>query len=429
MKIAVVGLGYVGLAVLANLLENGYEVIGFDTDSYKVAALNDGKILISEPKIEKVLQKYLEHVTFTTRPSELTKASIIYICVNTPEKPDWSVELKYFNEAKDSVLKYSDHETLVIIKSTIPVGTSRKMQHEIDVKRPTGRIRVVFSPEFLRQGYALDDVRNPSRLVFGGEFDEALKIKLSTINPVNQNKIIFTDYESAELSKYSSNNFLALKISYINEISMLANKVGANVDDIKKIMALDPRISDGCLNAGVGFGGGCFVKDTKALYQQAKALGVDAKIIKASIDRNTEQNRILLTKLDEIYKGFKKIKNESILIVGLSFKGNCGDVRGSIAIDNLRVMERQCNNISLYDPLVNKETLKSLDHKIFTSLEEAINNNKIILIFTERTEINKLDDELFEKKIVLDGRGILEQSKIKECAYYYSPILGEIKKR
>ena len=428
MKIAVVGLGYVGLAVLANLVEEGHDVLGVDNDSYRIAMLENGKLPINEPSIEKIINKNKDKITYQTRLFDVTSCEVVFVCVGTPEGEEWATDMRAFNEVRRDLIKYVGHNTIIIVKSTVPVGTCKTFQYLIDKNRPTGNIKVVFSPEFLRQGHAYEDVKKPSRIVFGmDKKDENLISILESMFCGGTNKIVYTDYNSAELAKYSSNAFLALKITYMNEISGLANKTHANMNDVKEIMSLDKRINPDYLNAGIGFGGGCFVKDTKSLVAQLKAHELNPRITKALVDKNNEQNKLFLTMLER--KDLKALKNKKILFVGVSFKVDSADMRNSIALANLKTLERSAKNISLYDPIVDKNELDKLHHKIYESLDEAIEENDVILIYNEIKDLNKLDDEYFENKYVFDGRNVLEQSKIKETKFYFSPALGEIKKR
>ena len=424
MKIAVVGLGYVGLATMAYFLNEGHEVTGIDIDSYKMTVLNSGKLPIKEPGILKIFEERKKKIKFSSSYSDLSSNSFVFVCVGTPEGKNGMPDMTHFDNAMNSIMANAEYESIIIIKSTVPIGTSRHWSELIEKKRSKSHVKIVFSPEFLRQGFALKDVTKPSRVVFGIKDDES-NSKIERLYKNITSKKIFTDYETAELAKYASNNFLALKISYINEISNIANVFGADTQTVKEIMTLDPRIADGCLESGIGFGGGCFVKDSKALLAQAKQKGINANIIKSSIDRNEEQNNILIKKLYGIKNSYKM----SIAFVGLTFKKETSDLRGSIAINNLKSLDNKYTKISLYEPNISVSDLNKYGHKVYESIADLVNDNDVIMIYNERKELNDIPPSYFRNKIVLDGRNVLTKEIAMECKYYFSPKLGEIKKK
>ena len=423
MKIGVIGLGYVGLGVVSSFLTFKHDVTAIDIDEEKIKHLKNGILPISEPHILEVLNENKDRVIYSHDYSLLKGCEAVFVCVNTPENKDWSVNLDAINKCVDDVLNNVDKGTLIIIKSTVLVGYTSMVAK----KAKEAGMYVVFMPEFLRQGHAYQDSINPSRIVIGVEDDKALEIVNKLYSSFDCPKVV-TNFASAELAKYASNNFLATKISFINQIANFSNVVGANIQDVKDIMELDPRIGKGSLNPGVGFGGGCFVKDTKALYKQSEDLGSPITIVKETINQNEKQKYILLNELSNSFNGLEYLKDNKILIVGVSFKANSADLRNSIALDNIKVLERFTDKFALYDPLLGKEDKKRLPYKFEDNLENAIKLYDILLIFTEREEINDLSQDLFKDKIVLDGRNVLSDERALKCKHYFSIGRGDLKK-
>ncbi len=419
MKIGVIGLGYVGLATLASLLNHGHEVVGYDIDKDKISMLSNGKDPLGEPRIMSVIKKYKKNVIFTDKPEELRKLEVIFICVNTPEGENGQADLTALNEVIDQAVIHASIDTLFIIKSTVPVGTTRKIYEYVTEKRPIAAFKVAFSPEFLRQGSAYSDANWPNRLVFGIQDHEGEDV-INALYKDYKTPIIFANYETAELAKYASNNFLATKISFINEIANIASATGADIVEIKEILNYDDRMGKGYMDAGVGYGGGCLVKDTKALINQADSLNVQVPLLKAAFEQNEIQKYALLNALKQLFPNPKRLKEQKVLIVGYSFKGNSGDLRNSIALANVSEIKSLVKEVSLYDPLVSQTDSSMLGYPIETSLIDGIKKATIVMIFTERYEINDLPNDIFDKKMVLDGRNILETDKANHCAYYYS---------
>ena len=421
MEISVIGLGYVGLGVASSFLSLGHRVIALDKDEEKINLLRKETLPINEPEILDVLIKNRWKIVYTSDYREINNSKVIFVCINTPDNPDWSVNTSMIDEGIKSVIEHASKDSLIIIKSTVPVGYTSSVKELIEDKG----LEVAFVPEFLRQGFAYHDSMNPTRLVFGVESEKARKIIEELYKPFNVKKV-FTNFASAELAKYASNNFLATKITFINQVANFANAVGADINDVRDIMELDPRIGKGSLNPGVGFGGGCFVKDTKALYHQSNEKGRPITISKEVIDENERQKYILLNALSDLYNGLENLKDTKILFVGISFKGNSSDLRNSIAVDNLRVLSRFTNNIEIYDKDIKSDVL---GFKVSGDLEKLVAKNDVIMIFTEKNEINDIPNSLFKNKIVLDGRNVVEKSKICDMCYYFSIGRGTIDKR
>ena len=421
MKISVIGLGYVGLGVVVTFLKLGHEVNAIDIDEARINRLKSGELYFNEPGVLDVLKDNSRNVSYNTNYSKITISDITFLCINTPENKDWSVDTSMLDNCINSLKGKLKRDSILVIKSTVPVGYTKNIQAQLN------DVHVAFIPEFLRQGHIYEDSLNPSRIVIGVE-DDTTKVILKKLYSSFTCPVIFTNFASAELSKYASNNFLATKISFINQVANFANEVGANIEDVRDIMELDPRIGKGSLNPGVGFGGGCFVKDTKALYKQSLEANQPMTILKEVIEQNEHQKYILLNELSNLFSGLEYLKNNKILFVGISFKADSSDLRNSIALDNLRVLSRFTNNIYLYDKEVSKESKQKMDYTFVENLEEGVKLCDILLIFVEKKEINDLENSLFDDKIVLDGRNVLTTEKIKKCKYYYSIGKGNFKK-
>ena len=423
MQISVIGMGYVGLGVASSFLSFGHKINAIDIDEEKIKKLKENKLSINEPHVLDVLVKYKDNISYSTSYEGIKDSQVIFVCINTPENKDWSVDTSMIDECIERLSDFIEKDTLVIIKSTVPVGYTKSVSEKLQ----KNGVFLAFIPEFLRQGHVYEDSMKPSRIVFGVEDEKAKKIIDQLYQPFTCPRV-YTNFASAELAKYASNNYLAMKISFINQVANFSNEVGANIEDVRDIMELDPRIGKGSLNPGVGFGGGCLVKDTKALYKQSEEAGTPITISKEVIDQNEKQKYILLNELSNLFNGLEYLKDNKILVIGVSFKADSSDLRNSITLDNLKVLSRFTNNFVLYDPELSKESKEKLGYAFEDNLEIGIKHSDILLIFVERREINNLDDSLFEGKIVLDGRNVLKAEKINKCQYYYSIGKGNFKK-
>ena len=414
MKISVIGLGYVGLSTMISLLKKGYEVNGVDISLKKIDLLKNNLSPIPEPGVEEIFRYNCE---YSNDYSLIKGSDIIFVCVDTPTDENYVSNLTNLNDAVDSTCKHLKHSAIIVIKSTIPVGTTRNISNNYKVLHPELDARFAFNPEFLAQGTAVKNAVNPNRILLGVE-DEHSKQTLETVFSDFHCPIITTDLETAELAKYVCNSFLATKISFINEMANFADATGANIDDIKKVMELDPRIGNVFLNPGIGYGGGCFIKDTRSLIKQGQNHNVTLNVVKGTDETNNKQKNTLLKRFYNYLGTFAHLREQDILMVGFAFKPNTGDLRGSIALDNLKYLREYQPRIHVYDPLIDRNN-PSLQDLIFEDdLKLAVNKCKYILIYSEKTEALLLDSKDYKNKIIFDGRNLLTRHLVKDAKHY-----------
>ena len=430
MNIVVSGTGYVGLITAVCLAELGNKVTCVDINQEKINMLKSGKAPILENGLEELMKKNKEKLIYTSNPKLAYKnADIIFIGVGTPEKKDGSANLKYVYEVSNDIAENIEKDTIVVIKSTVPIGTNKKIENIINKNaRNNVKVEVVSNPEFLSQGTAIKDTLYAKRIVIGVNSKKAEKVMKELYKDTNI-PIIITNRESAEMIKYASNNFLALKLSYINEIANLCEKVGANIDDVTKGMGFDERIGNQFIKAGIGYGGSCFPKDTKALNWCANFYDYDLKTIKAAIEVNLTQKIKLIKKARKYYENFE---NCNVAILGLTFKPNTDDLREAPSLDNIQILLEDGANIKVFDP-VGEKVYKNINFEKITycnSIEDTLNGTDICFIFTEWNCIKNMNIQLFErnmkKPIILDGRNCFDIEKIKQYKVIYESIGREI---
>lgn len=414
MKISVIGLGYVGLSTMLSFLKKGHEVNGIDTSSYKIELLNSKVSPIPEPGIEAIF-KY--DVEFSTKYSLISDSDIIFVCVDTPTDENYISDLTNLNNSIESTKDYLKHGAIIVIKSTIPVGTTRNISNTYKILHPSLNAKFAFNPEFLSQGTAVKNANEPNRILIGSEDSETKEILESLFKPFSC-PIISTDFETAELAKYVCNSFLATKISFINEMANFADVTGANIDDIKKVMSLDPRIGDIFLNPGIGYGGGCFVKDTRSLIKQGENKNLKMRVVKSVDDTNNSQKNVLLKRFYNYLGDFKGLREQHILLIGFAFKPNTGDLRGSIALENIKHLREYQPYIHVFDPLIDQLNPEVRDLIFETNLVDAVNKCKYILIYSEKTEALLLDAEDYRGKVIFDGRNLLNKHLVKNAKHY-----------
>ena len=349
MKVAVIGMGYVGLVTAISLAEVGNEIIAIEKNSIKLEKLKLGISPIYEPNIQEYLKKHKENIKFESNYEKLNEeVKVIFICVGTPENKDGTADTRSVYEAINEIINNNvlAKDIIIVIKSTVPIGTNKDIEKLI--KNKTNKnIKIVSNPEFLSQGTAIDDAINPQRIVLGTDSKEAIKI-LKLVYKKNNRKYVITDSNTAELIKYACNSFLALKISYMNELANICELINGNIKDLEKGMGTDKRIGKYFLKSGVGYGGSCFTKDTKALVKLAEREGYEIKTLEAAILVNKNQRIKLIEKAKKYYKNFN---NLNIAILGTSFKPNTDDIRESAAIDNINILLNEKANIKVYDPV------------------------------------------------------------------------------
>ena len=426
MKIIVAGTGYVGLVTGACLSEVGHSVTCLDIDEKKVEIMKKGISPIYEPGLEELLKKNfnLGRLNFTTDYKLAYKdADVVFIGVGTPEREDGSANLDYVFNVCNQIAKNITRDCLVVVKSTVPIGTNDKVEEYLRENLVNDvNIEVASNPEFLAQGTAVKDTLCGSRIVIGVESEKAKNILREIYNPFNQ-PIVATNRRSAEMIKYSSNDFLALKISFMNEMANVCEIVGANIEDVAKGMSYDKRIGDKFLSAGIGYGGSCFPKDTKALHWLANDNGYEIKTIKAAIEVNENQKFKLFRRAKE---RFGSLKGKKVTILGLTFKPGTDDLREAPSIPNVRRLLDEGAKIIAYDP-VGIENFKKIYPKEIeytTNPYEAIKDSDIVFIFTEWKEIREISLEYYKNMmktpIIFDGRNCynLDKAEKLEIEYY-----------
>lgn len=426
MKIAVAGTGYVGLVAGVCFAEKGHNVICVDVDEKKVEMMKNGNSPIYEENLEELMVKnYNEgRLDYTTDYKNAYKdADAIFIGVGTPEQEDGSANLSYVATVSRQIAENVEKDCLVVVKSTVPIGTNDKVEQFIkDSLVHDVKIEVASNPEFLAQGHAVRDTLEAKRIVIGTESKEAEKKLMEIYEPFNL-PIVSVNRRSAEMIKYASNDFLALKISYMNDIANLCELVGADIEDVAKGMSYDPRIGASFLHAGIGYGGSCFPKDTKALKYIAKQHGYRLRTVEAAVDVNEEQKTKLFKKASERLITFNGLK---VAVLGLTFKAGTDDLREAPSISNIELLLKAGANIYAYDPVGMENTKKKFRTQInyVDNIEDALKDANVCFVFTEWDEIKLIKPEMYKKlmktALVYDGRNIynLEEMKKAKIEYY-----------
>lgn len=425
MNIAIVGTGYVGLVTGVGLAEIGHNVTCIDVVETKIMKLKLGISPIYEPGIESLILKNMAEgrLDFTTSFAEGAKqADVIYLAVGTPTGSDGEIEMKYFNQAAVEMASVISRPTIVVIKSTVPVGTNEALQHLMD-EQAAFEVSVVSNPEFLREGMAIHDLFHGDRIVIGTTDKKAMNIMMDVNQPFRI-PIVPTTPKSAELIKYASNAFLATKISFINEIANLCELVGADVQEVSLGMGLDKRIGAKFLQAGIGYGGSCFPKDTLGLLQIAHEYGMTFPLLEEVIQANAEQQRVLVSKL---LGRMEIIRGRKIAILGIAFKPNTDDVREAPALKIMEELVSHGAKVYAYDPVVKADSLDlPRDVVVANSIQEALTDADAALIVTEWSEIKAIQAEDFKKWMkqayVFDGRNCLDSDAMLSLNVYYEAI-------
>lgn len=427
MNITVVGTGYVGLVTGVSLAEVGHTVTCLDIDEEKIKLLEQGVSPIYELGLSEMLQRNLKEkkITFTTdKLKAYQNATIIYIAVGTPENEDGSANLMYIENAAKDIAEYVTNDVIVVTKSTVPVGTNGKIQ-EIILSNicSTAKVSIASNPEFLREGSAVNDAFCGDRVVIGTECEETFAV-LESVNKPFGIPIYRTDIKSAEMIKYASNAFLATKISFINEISNICELLGANIEDVAEGMGMDKRIGNQFLKAGIGYGGSCFPKDTKALIQIAGNVNYDFKLLKGVVNVNKKQQRLLMDKLNAIYPS---LKNRKIAVLGLTFKPGTDDMREAPSILVTEALVEQEAEVVAFDPVALEKAKSFLHGKVqyAETIEKAVADSDAVLILTEWEAIKNMDLGIFTTMkfpIVLDGRNCFSLDAVKKYEINYHSI-------
>ena len=430
MKIAVVGTGYVGLVTGTCFAETGNKVTCVDIDASKVERLAGGEITIYEPGLEKLFLRNLGEgrLQFTTNLAEgIEGASIIFLALPTPPGADGHADLKYILKVADDLGYLLKGYTVIVDKSTVPVGTAAKVRAAI-AKNYTGEFDVVSNPEFLREGVAVDDFMKPDRVVIGASSDRAKKLMGDLFAPfVRQgNPVIYMDEASAELTKYAANSFLATKISFMNEIAQLCERMGADVDMVRKGIGSDDRIGKRFLFSGIGYGGSCFPKDVQALIQSSAAQGYDFKILNAVERVNEKQKLHLVDVMEKHFDG--NLHGKHFALWGLAFKPNTDDIREAPALTLIKALLDKGATITAFDPEAVGHVKQTLGDTIGYAANQyaALENANALIIATEWSVFRTPDFEEIEKKLpaklIFDGRNLFELEAMKALGFTYYSI-------
>ncbi len=412
------------------MADRGHFVTCVDINEQKVATMNAGKSPIFEPGIEELMVRNMDRLHFTTEYNTAYKdAEVIFIGVGTPEKKDGSANLSYVYEVAVQIAQSIERSCVVVVKSTVPIGTNDKIEQLIrsNLKNDV-TVHVVSNPEFLAQGSAVKDTLHASRIVIGVEDSYAAEV-LREVYKSYECPLVITNRKSAEMIKYASNDFLALKISFINEIANLCEVIGANIEDVAIGMGYDSRIGNKFLNAGIGYGGSCFPKDTKALHWLASFHDYELKTVKAAIDVNENQKLKLIKKSR---KYFDSLKGLDIAVLGLTFKPGTDDLREAPTLVNIPFMLEEGANVKAWDPVGvdNFKKLYPVGVNYCDSIFETLRDTDICFIFTEWDDVKKLNltyySDLMRTPIVLDGRNCYELQKARETRIIYDSIGREV---
>jgi len=434
MKVTFLGTGYVGLVSGACLAEIGHEVICADIDKKKIAILKKGGIPIYEIGLEEIVVRNVKEgrLSFT---SDLKKAiqesEVVFMAVGTPEdKVTGQADLQYVFSVAETFGKHLNGYKLFVDKSTVPVGTAEKVE-EIIKKASGGKhaFEVVSNPEFLREGAAVKDFLNPDRVVVGVKSDKAKKMMEQIYRPIGRNgrPVMFTDVRSAEIIKYAANAFLAMKITFINEVANFCDVAGGNVKEVAKGLGFDSRIGERFLYAGIGYGGSCFPKDVKAFIETGREYDTHFQIIETVSEVNEAQRIKPFIKLQEVFGS--KLKDKTIAVWGLAFKPRTDDIREAPGIENIKLFLEQGCKVRAFDPVAMPNTKKVMEHKNLTYTKKALDALKgadILVIATEWDEFRVVDykdvKKLMKGNTIYDGRNVLERSEAEAHGFVYYGI-------
>lgn len=430
MKIAVVGTGYVGLVTGTCFAETGNKVTCVDIDQSKVEKLSNGEITIYEPGLEKIFLRNLKEgrLKFTTSLEDgIREADIIFLALPTPPGADGAADLKYILSVADHLGKILNGYKVIVDKSTVPVGTADKVKQAIAVHYK-GEFDVVSNPEFLREGVAVDDFMKPDRVVVGTESERARKIMGDLFAPfVRQgNPIIYMDERSAELTKYAANSFLAMKISFMNEIAQLCERMGADVDMVRKGIGSDERIGKRFLFPGIGYGGSCFPKDVQALIRSSSEVGYQFNILEAVEKVNANQKLHLVHKIAKYFDD--QLSGKHFAVWGLSFKPNTDDIREAPSLEMIQALLERGATITAFDPEAMPNVRKQLGDRIqlASNQYDTLHQADALIIATEWSEFRTPDFEMIEnklkQKVIFDGRNLFDVKQMEELGYHYESI-------
>ena len=429
-KITIIGTGYVGLVSGAGLAEFGHEVSCLDIDENKINNLNSGKIPIYEPGLDNLVRKNVQdnRLSFSSEiEKNIIESNIIFIAVGTPQDENGKADLRAVKSVVDLVANHISNYKIICTKSTVPVGTGKWIESIIKSKNSDVEFDYVSNPEFLREGAAVNDFLSPDRVIIGGRTEKAFKEMKEVYRPlyINETPIMDTSVETAEMIKYASNSFLALKISYINEIANLCEEVGADVHQVAKAMGQDGRISSKFLHPGPGFGGSCFPKDIKALYALGKEKNIELNTIDATIKTNKNQKKRILNKLLRLLNN--QVTGKKIAVLGLSFKPNTDDIRESPSLYIVSELSKLGAVVDAYDPVA-IENFKSIHQNINYSntWKDCVKDADACIVLTEWNEFRGMDlnelKSLLKTPVVIDAKNIFSVEKLKLLDFDYDNV-------
>lgn len=428
MRITVVGTGYVGLITSICLCEMGHAVTNIDIDDKRIAQLKNGRSVIYEPGLQQLLENNLKErrLFFTIDPRiAYAQTDLIFIAVGTPENPDGTANLEYLQEAVYAIASHIEKDVIICTKSTVPVGTNEKIAEMIKDMTPTHlNVSIVSNPEFLREGSAINDFFHGDRIVIGTEDEKAAAVLQELYAPLNT-EIMVTDTRSAEMIKYASNAFLATKISFINEIAAICEKVGADISQVADGIGKDKRIGSSFLKAGIGYGGSCFPKDTKALVQLAGHVDHPFELLEAVIGVNNRQHTLAVAKAKE---AAGELAGKRIALLGLAFKPNTDDIREAPSLTILKMLIEENADVIAYDPaaVLNIQSIFGNEIQYTENINEALKDADLAIIATEWDQIIQFPlvqyEELMKTPLIIDGRNCYSLSDIERHSITYISV-------
>ncbi|MDD3371145.1 MAG: UDP-glucose/GDP-mannose dehydrogenase family protein [Alphaproteobacteria bacterium] len=433
MKIVMLGAGYVGLVSGACFSEFGVDVTCVDPDETKIARLHDGIIPIFEPGLDELVTKNVQagRLAFATSLSKCDpEVDAIFIAVGTPtRRGDGHADLTYVYQAAKDIAAYlkPDHFTVIVTKSTVPIGTGREVERIIREANPKANFGMASNPEFLREGSAIGDFMRPDRVVFGTNSEQAAEVMKALYRPLYliETPIVQTSLETSEMTKYAANAFLATKITFINEIADLCEKVGANVQDVAKGIGLDGRIGKKFLHAGPGYGGSCFPKDTLALVKTANAVGSPMRIVETVVDINARRKQSMAQRVIDAAGG--NVKGMKIAVLGVAFKPNTDDMRDSVALDVIPALQKAGAVVQAFDPVAMGEAAKLLPDVTWSKdTYDALSGAGVAVILTEWNEFRAIDFDraksLMAAPVLVDLRNVYNPDEIRAQGFSYTSI-------
>jgi UDPglucose 6-dehydrogenase len=430
MKISIIGTGYVGLVQGACFADTGNTVLCMDVDEKKIIGLKKGIIPIYEPGLSEMVQRNSQNgrLDFTTNlKTTVERSEIIFLCLPTPQTENGAADLTHILNVVEKIAEYINDDKIVVSKSTVPVGTVDKLKG-IFKKKCRHEVEVVSNPEFLKEGAAIIDSLKPDRIVIGTRNKKAIALLTELYEPFvrTNNPILFMDERSAELTKYASNAFLATKISFMNELAILCEQAGADINWVRKGIGSDPRIGSQFLFAGIGYGGSCFPKDIKALLKTSQEHEYDLKILRAVDEVNTRQKKLLFRKVQKYFGG--QLQEKVIAIWGLAFKPQTDDMREAPSIEIIQSLLEAKAKIQAHDPIAMERAKSLFDNRIeyFQNNYDALKGADALLIVTEWNEFRRPDyakmKTLLKKPVIFDGRNIYDPKIMKENGFVYFGI-------